>query len=139
MTLETGKSLGLAEYRLYPDSETMADKKSAKPGGIDFAVIVTPNAQHYAAAKAFLLRGRDSFYPHAQAYSRIPSGHPEGYFEAFANIYKTYISALGKKQSGLALGEGDLDFPQAEARISGVKFIGKCVESSRKGALWVDF
>jgi predicted dehydrogenase len=86
-----------------------------------------------------LSRGRDAFYPHAQSYSRIPAGHPEGYFEAFANIYKTFIAALGKKIAGQAPAEGELDFPQADAGTLGVKFIGKCVESSRKGAVWVDF
>lgn len=86
-----------------------------------------------------LSRGRDAFYPQAQSYSRIPSGHPEGYFEAFANIYRTFISALAKKIAGQALAEGDLDFPQAYAGTQGVKFIGKCVDSSRKGAVWVDF
>jgi predicted dehydrogenase len=88
---------------------------------------------------ATLSRGRDGFHPQAQAYSRIPSGHPEGYFEAFANIYKTYIAALAKKLSGQALSEADLDFPQADAGTQGVKFIGKCVDSSHKGAVWVDF
>jgi predicted dehydrogenase len=86
-----------------------------------------------------LSRGRDAFYPQAQAYSRIPSGHPEGYFEAFANIYKTFISALAKKRSGQALSEADLDFPSAEDGASGVRFIGKCVDSSRKGAVWLDY
>jgi predicted dehydrogenase len=86
-----------------------------------------------------LSRGRDGFYPHAQSYSRIPSGHPEGYFEAFANIYKTFILALSKKKAGQALTEADLDFPGAEAGAAGVKFIGKCVDSSRKGAIWLDF
>lgn len=86
-----------------------------------------------------LSRGRDSLYPHAQGYSRIPSGHPEGYFEAFANIYKTFISALAKRKEGMALDEGDLDFPDAEHGVSGVKFIGKCVDSSRKGAVWLEF
>ena len=86
-----------------------------------------------------LSRGRDGFYPHAQAYSRIPSGHPEGYFEAFANIYKTFTAALAKKKAGRALAENDLDFPNAADGISGVRFIGKCVESSQKGAVWVDF
>jgi predicted dehydrogenase len=90
-------------------------------------------------ATVTLSRGRDAFHPHAQSYSRIPSGHPEGYFEAFANIYKTFVSALAKKMAGQALAEGDLDFPQAEAGTQGVKFIGKCVDSSRKGAVWVDF
>jgi predicted dehydrogenase len=86
-----------------------------------------------------LSRGRDGLYPHAQAYSRIPSGHPEGYFEAFANIYKTFASALAKKKAGAPLGEKELDFPDAEDGISGVRFIGKCVESSQKGAVWVSF
>jgi predicted dehydrogenase len=86
-----------------------------------------------------LSRGRDAFHAHSQSYSRIPSGHPEGYFEAFANIYKTYITALEKKLSGQSLSEGELDFPQAGAGTQGVKFIGKCVDSSRKGAVWVDF
>lgn len=86
-----------------------------------------------------LSRGRDAFYPHAQAYSRIPSGHPEGYFEAFANVYKTFITALAKKKGGAALGEDDLDFPSAEDGASGVRFIGACVDSSRKGAVWLDY
>jgi predicted dehydrogenase len=86
-----------------------------------------------------LSRGRDTFYPHAQSYSRIPSGHPEGYFEAFANIYKTFTGALAKKLAGSPLAEGDLDYPSVEDGISGVRFIGRCVESSNRGAAWVDF
>jgi predicted dehydrogenase len=84
-------------------------------------------------------RGRDSFYPHAQSFSRIPSGHPEGYFSALANIYKTYIGALNKLNAGETIDEADLDFPNAEMGIDGVKFISKCVESSDKGAVWVYF
>jgi predicted dehydrogenase len=86
-----------------------------------------------------LSRGRDGFYPRAQSLSRIPSGHPEGYFEAMANIYKTYIGALLKQKAGEVLSEDDLDFPNAENGLEGVKFIGKCVESSRKGAVWINF
>jgi predicted dehydrogenase len=86
-----------------------------------------------------LSRGRDGFYPHAQGYSRIPSGHPEGYFEAFANIYRTYTAALAKKRAGGTLGAQDLDFPSVEDGLDGVRFIGRCVESSQKGAVWVDF
>ncbi|MDR3336881.1 MAG: Gfo/Idh/MocA family oxidoreductase [Treponema sp.] len=88
---------------------------------------------------AVLSRGKDPFASHAQSYSRIPSGHPEGYFEALGNIYKTYIGALTKKKAGKKLAEADLDFPGVEMGIDGVKFIGKCVESSKKGALWVNF
>jgi predicted dehydrogenase len=89
--------------------------------------------------RTVLSRGKDAFYPHAQSYSRIPSGHPEGYFEALGNIYKTYIGALLKKKEGKQLDAADLDFPSVEMGIDGVKFIGKCVESSQKGAIWVNY
>lgn len=86
-----------------------------------------------------LSRGRDAFYPGAQAYSRIPSGHPEGYFEAFANIYKTYIGALASRKAGKKPEAADMDFPSIEMGIDGVRFIGKCVESSQKGAVWINY
>lgn len=84
-------------------------------------------------------RGRDGLKDWAESLVRIPAGHPEGYFEAMGNIYKTYIAALIKKASGAALGEDDLDFPQPEAGADGVKFIEKCVESSKMDAAWVKF
>ncbi len=84
-------------------------------------------------------RGRDKMYPQAQAYSRVPSGHPEGYFEAFANIYSAYLDALSQRLSGGAVLSADFDFPSVEEGLRGVKFIEKCVESSRKGAVWVEF
>jgi predicted dehydrogenase len=84
-------------------------------------------------------RGRDKMYPQAQAYSRVPSGHPEGYFEAFANIYSTYLEALHARLSGKLVSTKDFDFPSVEDGLRGVRFIEKCVESSRKGSVWVDF
>ena len=86
-----------------------------------------------------LSRGRDDMYPRAQGLSRTPSGHPEGYFEAFANLYSTYIPALAKKIAGVELAGDELDFPGAADGIRGVRYIEKCVESSEKGAVWVDF
>jgi len=86
-----------------------------------------------------LSRGRDKMYPRAQALSRLPSGHPEGYYECFANIYSTFLTALNKKKAGEPLTQDDLDFPNVQEGIRGVKFIEKCVESSKKGAVWVNF
>jgi len=82
-------------------------------------------------------RGRDGFHPHAQGYSRIPSGHPEGYFEAFANLYRTFIVALAKVRAGVRPSEAELDFPTVDQGVEGVAFIAKCVESSQAGARWV--
>ncbi len=86
-----------------------------------------------------LSRGRDPLSPRAQALSRIPSGHPEGYFEAFANIYSTFVDALAKKNAGEPLTRQDLDFPGVADGSRGVRFIERCVESSAGGAKWVNF
>jgi len=86
-----------------------------------------------------LSRGRDQMYPPAEKASRVPSGHPEGYFEAFANIYTNFISALTEKINGAEVSPQDFDYPGVKQGLQGVKFIEKCVESSQKGAVWVDF
>lgn len=86
-------------------------------------------------------RGRTELYPNAQKYSRIPSGHPEGYYEAFANLYTAFGSALNKKLSKHeeeTPSSEEWDFPDIQAGVRGVKYIEKCVESSRSGAAWVD-
>jgi len=86
---------------------------------------------------ATLSRGRDPMSPRAQSLSRIPSGHPEGYFESFANIYSTYIAALAKALRGETLTPADLDFPTVDDGLRGVRYIEACVESSAKGAVWL--
>lgn len=86
-----------------------------------------------------LSRGCGYLYPQASSISRIPAGHPEGYYEAFANIYLTFANALQKVKAGAELTSGDMDFPTVEAGLDGVKFINRCVESSTKGAVWVLF
>jgi len=84
-------------------------------------------------------RGRDKMYPAAERVSRVPAGHPEGYFEAFANIYSIFITALDKKTNKNPLGKEDTDYPGIKEGYQGVRFIERCVESSQKGAAWVDF
>ena len=76
---------------------------------------------------------------HALALNRIPCGHPEGLTMAFANIYKTYTTALlGRLNGDSDGGEWALDFPTAEDGLRGVRFIEACVRSSEKGSVWVD-
>ena len=84
-------------------------------------------------------RGRDETYDKASSLSRIPAGHPEGYYVAFANIYRGFIMALAKKLAGEPLTETDKDYPGIQEGIQGVRFVEKCVESSQKGVVWVDF
>ncbi len=86
-----------------------------------------------------LSRGRDKLSIFAQSLSRLPSGHPEGLFEAFANLYSIYLGALHKMAAGEELTARDLDFPTIDDGARGVRFIEKCVESSKKGAAWIKF
>lgn len=85
-----------------------------------------------------LSRGRDKLSPAGEYFSRVPAGHPEGYFEAFANIYRSFTTTLSKIKSGHQPDAMDLEFPKVEDGVRGVIFIEKCVESSQKGAVWVD-
>jgi predicted dehydrogenase len=63
--------------------------------------------------------------------TRIPFGHPEGFIEAFANIYKAVGNTIAAKLSGEKPGALDLDFPTAVDGAFGVHFIHKTVESGK--------
>ena len=54
---QTGAELGIAEDRCYASFEEMAKAEAARPDGIDFVVVVTPNVSHYPVCKAFLEAG----------------------------------------------------------------------------------
>ena len=54
---QTGMELGIAEDRCYVSYEEMAKAEAARPDGIDFVVVVTPNVSHYPVCKAFLEAG----------------------------------------------------------------------------------
>lgn len=69
---------------------------------------------------------------------RIPTGHPEGFYCAFANIYRNIVRTIEKKKIGVKPDKNDLDFPTAEAGIEGVKFIHAVIKSGRNGSKWVN-
>lgn len=69
--------------------------------------------------------------------NRLPSGHPEGLYVAFANMYKVWCTAVAKKQDGETLSGYDYDFPSVVDGVHGVKFTHACVESSKQDAAWV--
>lgn len=72
----------------------------------------------------------------AQYATRIPAGHPEGYLEAFANIYKNFASCVQARLAGENPNPLALDFPTPEDGVRGMKFIAATVESSKAGAIW---
>ena len=74
----------------------------------------------------------------ALAAGRTPPAHPEGYLEAFANIYKNFASAVRARLEKKKLAKDDpaLDFPKIADGVRGMAFIEAVVASSKKNAAW---
>ncbi len=75
----------------------------------------------------------------ALAHCRTPAGHPEGFLEAFANIYRNFANALRKVESGKKPNEIDLDFPTVKDGVRGMAFIETVVEASKSKEKWYPF
>lgn len=69
--------------------------------------------------------------------TRIPAGHPEGYLEGFANIYRNFALALRHRLEGGTEKPAHLIFPTVADGVRGMKFIDAVVASSEAGAQWV--
>ncbi|HEY8397293.1 MAG TPA: Gfo/Idh/MocA family oxidoreductase [Flavihumibacter sp.] len=86
-------------------------------------------AQVYRAGTPYL----SSF---ARSGTRTPPGHPEGYLEAFANIYRNFAYTLQSRIANTSPKEEWLDFPGIDAGIRGMLFVEKVVESSASELKW---
>ena len=85
-----------------------------------------------------LTRGRSEYLaPAAMAATRIPWGHPEGYLEAFANIYIGAIDAIRRHIDGRPMNRTEYEFPTVHDGMRGMRFIYKAIESADGGASWV--
>jgi len=82
-------------------------------------------------------------YPNLSSFAKLncrtPGGHPEGYLEAFANIYHNFALTLSSRLSGKEPTPEMLDFPSVEDGIRGMAFIDNVVESNRSNEKWKKF
>ena len=76
--------------------------------------------------------------PAAKRASRIVAGHPEGFREAFANLYSDAAEAIAARRSGGVADPLALEFPDAADGAVGVRFVEAAVTSSRAGGAWTD-
>ncbi|TDY61573.1 Gfo/Idh/MocA family protein [Algibacter lectus] len=76
----------------------------------------------------------NNLYEEALNVSRIPAGHPEGYLEAFATIYKNFATHLMAVLNGETIDKPD--YPTVKDGIRGMQFIYAAVESDKKNAAW---
>ena len=73
----------------------------------------------------------------AKASIRLPAGHPEGYLEAFANIYKNFARTVRKRMNGEEPTALDLDFPTIEDGIRGMQFVETVIASGKSSDKWI--
>jgi predicted dehydrogenase len=101
-----------------------------------------PNQLRYeieGEAPRVLERGAPYLYPSALEEDRIGTGHPEGLFESWSNLYRRFAIAMD------AANRGDVTFlknhwyPDVRTGAQGVKFVNTCVESANAGAIWVKY
>lgn len=82
-------------------------------------------------------RGADTLSDAAKHATRLPAGHPEAFFEAFANVYANAMRTISARLAGEEPDPLDLDFPTVQDGAVGVHFIQTALESGRQGG-WVD-
>lgn len=71
--------------------------------------------------------------------TRLPAGHPEGYIEAFANIYIAFHNAVRDHQSGKLQSIKSYDFPDVNDGVRGMTFVVKMLESNQSTSKWTEF
>lgn len=80
-------------------------------------------------------RGNAYLSDPARRFTRIPPGHPEGFLEAFANLYTEAFRAIAAEVQGITAEQAD--YPTIDDGVIGMQFIQAVVMSSRRGARWV--
>jgi len=78
----------------------------------------------------------DRLSTYATHNARTPGGHPEGYLEAFGNIYRNFAHTLAARLDGKTPSKEDLDFPGVEDGIRGMAFIDNVVASGQSDQKW---
>ncbi|MEJ8858984.1 Gfo/Idh/MocA family oxidoreductase [Variovorax robiniae] len=89
--------------------------------------------------KRIFTRGAPWLHPAAQRASRIPAGHPEGFIEAFANVYLGAMADIRARLDGTQADPLVADYPHVEDGARGVRFIERTVASAASEAKWTSF
>lgn len=87
-------------------------------------------------APRLINRGTGCIAERAGGVSRLPSGHPEGLYVAFANLYREFLDAIEAKKSGAP--KRPFDYPSVAMGVDGVKFVHAVVESAASDSRWID-
>jgi len=94
------------------------------------------NLKYTGGAEKILKRGNDYLSGIPAHNLRLPPGHPEGFIEAFANVYVNMAKAIRKRKTGEDVDIKDFDVPTAEDGLAGIEFIHSCIDSGNKNK-WI--
>ena len=122
----TGNENGL-KVRIY-GSKAGIEWTQADPNYLWFTRLGEP--------KQLITRGGAGAGSSAARVTRIPSGHPEGYLEAFATIYSEAAAAIQAARSGATV-DPAVVYPTVDDGVKGVAFVTACIESGKKNGGWV--
>ncbi len=92
----------------------------------------------YGKAPVIVSRGGPATSASAKHATRIPSGHPEGYLEAFAQLYTDIADQIEARNAGRPAAPQSLLVPTVQDGLAGVQFIAGVLESSKRNSAWVD-
>jgi predicted dehydrogenase len=107
-------------------------------GGIEW-VQAEPNTLVHSPlgeSRRLVTRGSPAADASAARLTRIPSGHPEGYLEGFANLYSEAAQAIRALDAGRPI-PAEVEFPGLDDGLKGMAFIEAAVKSAAAGAVWV--
>jgi predicted dehydrogenase len=82
--------------------------------------------------------GVATLYPATQAHTRVPAGHPEGYLECFASIYRNFALALRARMAGEEANPL-YDFPSVYDGVRGMQFVERVIAAGKSTEKWVKF
>ena len=87
-------------------------------------------------ATCLLEAGKGYMTPQSDRLNRVSAGHHEGFYEAFGNIYRSFAQVLLARKEGRE--PEDWTFPDIRDGVDGMRFVHACVESQRRGNVWVE-
>lgn len=121
-------------------SNEMVFRVYGTEGALEWKQVVPDEVifHRYGKPTVTLGRGASYFSEEEKRFFRLPVGHPEGYYVAEANIYRNIINYIIKKKNGEPLTADDLDFPDVDTGVSGVRFVHAVIKSGDNHSQWVD-
>lgn len=121
LTVEIDGSIGSLEWR------------QENPGELIHRHIGLPKQVYSANGGGF------SDAPYVKQSVRLPQGHPEGFIEAFANLYDSFFNDIESQARGEGIDLMNAKYPTITDGVEGINFLYRSIESSQREGEWVDF